>query len=70
MAREGTSVLLLLEQGEWGRQASWADAGIIPPGNSLRTQTPYDALRAHNSEMYPLLSHNAQSLPKSVRGVL
>jgi glycine oxidase len=56
LAREGVSVLLL-DQGEPGRQASWAGAGIIPPGNSRRAKAPYDLLRAHSSEMYPSLSH-------------
>jgi glycine oxidase len=56
LAQEGATVLLL-DRAEMGRQASWAGAGIIPPGNSRRARVPYDLLRAHSAEMYPALSH-------------
>jgi glycine oxidase len=55
LANDGVRVLLL-DCGDLGRQASWAGAGIVPPGNSKRASTPYDLLRAHSSEMYPALS--------------
>jgi glycine oxidase len=55
LAKEGVSVVLL-DQGELGRQASWAGAGIIPPGNSRQAKSPVDLLRARSSEMYPMLS--------------
>ncbi len=56
LAGDGVTVLVL-DQGELGRQASWAGAGIIPPGNARRAPTSYDKLRATSSEMYPALSH-------------
>jgi glycine oxidase len=56
LAQDGVTVLVL-DQAELGRQASWAGAGIIPPGNSRRAKLPYDLLRAHSAEMYPVLSH-------------
>jgi glycine oxidase len=55
LAKEGVSVTVV-DQAEPGRQASWAGAGIIPPGCSARAKSAYDALRAHSSEMYPELS--------------
>jgi glycine oxidase len=55
LARDGVRVTVV-EQGEFGRQASWAGAGIIPPGNPALAQTPYDVLRAHSSGLYPQLS--------------
>jgi glycine oxidase len=55
LAGEGARVALL-DQGDFGQQASWAGAGIIPPGNPERAPTPFDHLRAHSSAMYPALS--------------
>jgi glycine oxidase len=55
LAGEGVRVALL-DQSDFGQQASWAGAGIIPPGNPERAPTPFDRLRAHSSAMYPALS--------------
>jgi glycine/D-amino acid oxidase-like deaminating enzyme len=55
LAGEGARVALL-DRGDFGQQASWAGAGIIPPGNPERAPTPFDRLRAHSSAMYPALS--------------
>ena len=55
MAREGLSISVI-DKGEMGKEASWAGAGIIPPGNPDRTSTPYEKLRALSSAMYPGLS--------------
>ncbi len=55
LAGEGARVALL-DKGDFGQQASWAGAGIIPPGNPERAPTPFDRLRAHSSTMYPALS--------------
>jgi glycine oxidase len=51
LAREGLRVELL-ERGEPGREASWAGAGIIPPGNPAGAKHPYDRLRAESSAMF------------------
>ncbi|MFL5242798.1 MAG: NAD(P)/FAD-dependent oxidoreductase [Gemmataceae bacterium] len=53
--REGFSVAVI-DKGEMGKEASWAGAGIIPPGNPDRTSAPYEKLRALSSAMYPGLS--------------
>jgi glycine oxidase len=55
LARAGASVAVV-DQGDLGRQASWAGAGIIPPGNPRRASDAFDLLRAHSSALYPALS--------------
>lgn len=55
LARAGASVTVL-DQGDLGQQASWAGAGIVPPGNPRRARTPLDCLRAISAELYPVLS--------------
>jgi glycine oxidase len=60
LAREGVAVTLL-DQGDFGRQASWAGAGIIPPGNPARARTPFERLRAHSAALYPSLSRQLQA---------
>lgn len=57
LAREGVR-LALFDQGDLGRQASWAGAGIIPPGNAARARTPYDELRGLSAHAYPELSRD------------
>lgn len=55
LAREGISVTVL-DKGEIGREASWAGAGILPPGNPERARTPVDQLRARSAVLFPTLS--------------
>ncbi len=55
LAAEGVRVTLL-DKGDFGKEASWAGAGIIPPGDFCRARTPIDRLRALSAEMYPDLS--------------
>jgi len=43
----------VVERGEFGREASWAGAGIIPPGNFDRAPTPIDKLRAYGAMHFP-----------------
>ena len=45
LARDGASVRVL-DRSAPGTEASWAGAGIIPPGNPERAATAYDRLRA------------------------
>ena len=54
-ARGGLSVTLL-ERGEVGREASWAGAGIIPPGRRESARSAYAKLLGTSSEMWPQLS--------------
>jgi glycine oxidase len=55
LAREGVRVEVV-DRGDFGREASWAGAGILPPGSSSNAQTPYDQLRGHSAVLYPILS--------------
>jgi glycine oxidase len=55
LARERVRVAVV-DKGDFGQEASWAGAGIIPPGNPGRARTPFDLLRAQSSALYPGLS--------------
>jgi glycine oxidase len=55
LAKAGLSVEVL-DRGDLGREASWAGAGIIPPGNPELAATPIDKLRAIGSARFPALS--------------
>lgn len=55
LARSGLSVTLL-DSGDLGRQASWAGAGIIPPGNLQAACTPLEAIRGLSSPLFTQLS--------------
>ena len=48
LAKAGLSVEVL-DRSDLGREASWAGAGILPPGNPDRAATPADKLRAIGS---------------------
>src|SRR3954453_8887180 len=55
LAREGARVAVL-DKGDFGQEASWAGAGILPPGNPPHAHTPFDQLRAHSAALFPTLS--------------
>lgn len=55
LAREGVRVRVL-DRGDFGQEASWAGAGILPPGNPMFALTPFDQLRAHSVTLFPILS--------------
>src|SRR5205823_4146022 len=55
LAREGAKVTLI-DKGDFGQEASWAGAGILPAGDPARAQTPYDRLRAASCVLFPSLS--------------
>lgn len=56
LAKAGLSVELI-ERGELGREASWAGAGIIPPGwHPERATTAIDRLRAYSVRQFEDLS--------------
>lgn len=46
----------VVDKGDFGRQASWAGAGIIAPGNPDHARTGMDQLRARSSVLYPEVS--------------
>ena len=55
LAKDGVRVAVT-ERGEFGREASWAGAGIIYPGNFERTATPFNRLLSYSVSMYPALT--------------
>ena len=55
LARDGFSVRVL-DRSAPGSEASWAGAGILPPGNPAGARAPLDRLRAESSVMFPGLS--------------
>jgi glycine oxidase len=52
LARHGSSVHVI-DQGEPGREASWAGAGIISPAKMSAAQHPYEQLRGLAYELHP-----------------
>lgn len=61
LSRAGLSVAVY-DRGDLGREASWAGAGIIPPGNPDRAATPADKLRGIGSVRLPELSAELHTL--------
>jgi glycine oxidase len=55
LARDGVCVQVI-DQGDFGRESSWAGAGILPPGSPSPALHPYDQLRAVSAELFPKLS--------------
>jgi glycine oxidase len=55
LAREGTRVEVV-DKGDFGQEASWAGAGILPPGDPATARTPFDRLRATSVALFPSLS--------------
>ena len=61
LARAGFSVGVY-DRSDLGREASWAGAGIVPPGNPDRAATPADALRGLGSVRFPSFSAELREL--------
>lgn len=61
LARTGVRVTVL-EKGAMGGEASWAGAGIIPPGNPERARQPWDRLRSISVAAFPNLSQDLLEL--------
>lgn len=55
LAKAGMSVAVY-DRGDFGKEASWAGAGILPPGNPQRAATPIDKLRGIGSLRFPEFS--------------
>lgn len=60
LARDGVRVTVV-DRGKVGHEASWAGAGIVPPGNPSLATSPPDQLRAVSSCMMPGLSADLRS---------
>lgn len=55
LARDGVAVTVV-DKGDLGREASWAGAGILPPGNPARARGEVARLRAYGSAMHEALA--------------
>jgi len=61
LAREGASVLVL-DRSETGREASWAGAGMLPPGNVPLSTSPEARLRSLSHSLWPEYAAQLQEL--------
>jgi glycine oxidase len=52
LAEQGVAVAVI-ERGDFGREASWAGAGILPPGNLTTARTPEARLRGLSHSLWP-----------------
>jgi glycine oxidase len=59
LAREGARVHVF-DQGDFGREASWAGAGILPPSSVEHARHPFDQLRARSRQLLPDLLADLQ----------
>src|SRR5262249_16041307 len=59
LAREAVDVEML-DKSDLGQEASWAGAGILPPGNPQQARSPFQQLRAHSAVLFPTLSAELQ----------
>ncbi|MBW3540272.1 MAG: glycine oxidase ThiO [Planctomycetes bacterium] len=55
LSKAGAAVVVL-EQGRLGGEASWAGAGILPPGNPRTAADPEALLRGYSHRLWPELS--------------
>lgn len=60
LSGQGVSVQVL-DQGPMAQEASWAGAGILPPGNREFSVSPEQRLRALSHERWPALSEELKS---------
>lgn len=69
LAKAGLSVEVF-DRGDFGKEASWAGAGILPPGNVNGAATPIDKLRAIGSTRFPEFSQELRELTGLDNGYL
>lgn len=69
LSRAGLSVEVF-DRGDLGKEASWAGAGIIPPGNPACAATHIDRLRAIGSMCFPGFSDELRELTGLDNGYL
>lgn len=61
LARAG-AVVEVYDRGDFGKEASWAGAGILPPGNPDRAATAIDKLRGIGSQRFAGFSAELRDL--------
>ena len=55
LAQTGAKIEIV-DRGDFGGEASWAGAGILPPGNPALARLPFDRLRALSASVFHELS--------------
>lgn len=60
----------VIDRQEHGREASWAGAGILPPGNPERATTPADKLRAESVSRFAAFTSELRELTGQDTGYL
>lgn len=60
LAGQGLAVRIL-EQGVFGRESSWAGAGMLPPGSLVNARTPEARLRGAAHQLWPKWSDSLTS---------
>src|SRR5262249_55152943 len=60
LARDGARVAVV-DKGDFGQEASWAGAGILPGGNPKRAKSALGQLRAHSIALFPEISAEMRS---------
>ncbi len=58
----------VLEQGQFGQEASWAGAGMLPPGNSAWAATPEARLRSASYDRWPAWVQQLQDATGMITG--
>jgi glycine oxidase len=69
LARDGVHVTVV-DKGDFGQEASWAGAGILPVAHAERARTPIELLRARSIGLFPVLSEELQALTGMDNGYL
>jgi glycine oxidase len=61
LARDGVHVTVV-DKGDFGQEASWAGAGILPVAALDQARTPFERLRARSISLFPGLSEELRTL--------
>jgi len=61
LARDGVHVTVV-DKGDFGQEASWAGAGILPVADLDHAHTPFEQLRARSITLFPSLSEELRAL--------
>jgi glycine oxidase len=69
LAREGVQVAVL-DKGDFGQEASWAGAGILPEVNPDEARAPFERFRADSIARFPALSAELRELTGIDNGYL
>jgi glycine oxidase len=69
LARDGVPVTVV-DKGDFGQEASWAGAGILPVADPEHARSPFEQLRARSIALFPNLSEELRALTGIDNGYL